>query len=99
MSEGIYINHSQASEISVQLHALNKGIEDIVQGLEQQIGKLVNQWAGPDQEVYYNQIIPAWSRSMATCSHAMESLVNVLMENSQTLKNTSLRNAQNLESI
>ncbi|MEU1268591.1 WXG100 family type VII secretion target [Streptomyces sp. NPDC005799] len=99
MSDGIYIDHTQAIAIAHELNSLNANIGKIVDHLKQQLGTLVDEWVGTDRDTYYNQIIPQWNEDMGKCNIALGNLILVLQDNSATLRNASLQSADAFHGI
>ncbi|MFF3503295.1 WXG100 family type VII secretion target [Streptomyces sp. NPDC003247] len=99
MSEGIFIDHGKAMSSVQYLGQQTQEIAKVVNVLKANLQTVVEAWTGPEKDVYYGQVIPAWDSEIQNLNVYLLRLMEVLESNSITLRTTSLQNANNFSNI
>ncbi|WP_329133371.1 WXG100 family type VII secretion target [Streptomyces sp. NBC_01476] len=97
--DGIYIDHGQALTFSQEMQDQTKRIASIVSELQSNLATIVGSWLGPDRDIYYNKVQPAWNSEVSALSTILSSHAQTLDGISDNYKQTVYRNAQGFEEI
>ncbi|MFG2631467.1 WXG100 family type VII secretion target [Streptomyces sp. NPDC048473] len=97
--DGIYINHGQTTHFSEDMMAQTKAIGSVIDRLEGNLAPIVNSWLGPDRDVYFEKVQPAWNAEVQALSTILQSHATTLENISDNYKQTVTQNAQGFEEI
>ncbi len=99
MTDGIYMNHSEVHASGAQMEAEQQEIKNAIDQLQANLRTVIGTWEGPDQEYYYQTVVPTWESQIHALDQQLGILVQILAENSHTYARTANSNAQNFENI
>ncbi|EYT82000.1 MULTISPECIES: WXG100 family type VII secretion target [unclassified Streptomyces] len=96
---GISIDHLQAGQSAQAMMEETGRIQAIVTELQQQMETVVNDWIGPDRDVYKQKVLPTWNAEVAALSQILTRFSTTLNDVSDNYKRTVQTNAENFLDI